>query len=581
MNFKSWKDILNEYTKIFENCRYDHITKDAYTYIADILNVTNTMNNNYYASFGTYRHDITADTSIVKIYETGLKEKEILDNFYEINPIINNDTNETINYIFPGIVLNKDFAVNGNELSLEDLFAEYGYDYLKAVDASLIAHNQEPKYFQQTKTENGETIQGGYYEILPIDSSFTEKNNKGEDVTINVKYDGTYVPTVNEILSGELYIIIKSGDMPEQKIYFNNKFLPTLFINDDKYPNNTELYLLENQQTLKLCDLCMFQKLGCQIIWDEKLIILENIKYIKSEIFKQIIETSGLENYDQSNILFEFNFQVKVKLNTESQWHYIITHYRNIKLPAETLSTNKSIDLDNNTDFSSDGSDIINGNNTDDNYNYLLSPFKNDNATGKLTMGQGSGQEIPNLLLEFTMGVSLILKGFSANYTSRENSYLLSWYEYIEDDNTNYELYINITNTNNIKINNLSPDAESNIQLELNNNKIPASYTINMNLTDIIENSIVFQFYAKIQGDDTLYQLNPTDTISYTIKSEYNDIYKISNQIINNSMFIKIEKLNYTPTTDINEQNIQLGNFSNETLGKNINILMNFYNTIT
>ena len=56
-------------------------------------------------------------------------------------------------------------------------------------------------------------VEGGYYEILPIDSSFTEKNNKGEDVTINVKYDGTYVPTVNEILSGELYIVIKSGKL--------------------------------------------------------------------------------------------------------------------------------------------------------------------------------------------------------------------------------------------------------------------------------------------------------------------------------------------------------------------------------
>ena len=572
MNYKSWKDILNEYTRIFENCRYDHITKDANTYIADFMDETNTMTNPYYMSFGTYRHDITADTSIVKINETKLNEKIILDNFYDIN-------SETINYIFSGIVLNKQFAVNGNELSLEDLFAEYGYDYLKAIDASLIAHNKEPIYFQQTKTENGKTIQGGYYNILPIDSIIIEKNNKGEDIETSIKYDGTYVPTVEEILTGNLYIVIKSGDMKEQKIFFNNKFLPTLFINDDKYPS-TDLYLLENQQTLKLCDLCMFQKLGCQIIWNERLIILKNIKYIKYKILEQIQSVQTLENFNQNNIYFEFEFQVKIKLNTETQWHYIVTNTRHAILPAESLSSNKDIDLSitDNKDFLGD-TDIIDYINTENNYNYLLSPFKNNNTTGKLTMNTN---EIPKLLLEFTMGVSLILNGFTTKYVEQETLYSLSWYEYIEDDNINYELYINISNSNDIKINNNIPDDNSNIKLTLNNNKIPNTYTINMNLTGVIIENISFYFYIKkiMSNDDNQYILTPTKNDTTIITSEYTNIYEIKPEQINDITYLIIRQLN-TPQYDVNKLNIDLGTFYNEILNKNIQFYINFYNKIS
>lgn len=220
MSNKSWQEILNEYTRVFENNRYDRLTKDTETYISDIISTDHQMSNNFYRSFGTYRHDINADSSLVKINETKIKERTVLDYFYELNAVekIKNDddTESTIiktNYNFSGIVLNMNYATNSNELSLEDLFAEYGYDYLRAMDSSAIAHNKEPIYFEQTKIINEETIPGGYYEILPIGTPWKEKDEWGNDVCTYLEYDGTYCPTIGEILSGKLYIVIRSGEM--------------------------------------------------------------------------------------------------------------------------------------------------------------------------------------------------------------------------------------------------------------------------------------------------------------------------------------------------------------------------------
>ena len=59
MNVKSWQEILNEYTRVFENCRYDHITKDAETYIADIMSTDHQMDiDKLYRSFGTCKYHI-------------------------------------------------------------------------------------------------------------------------------------------------------------------------------------------------------------------------------------------------------------------------------------------------------------------------------------------------------------------------------------------------------------------------------------------------------------------------------------------------------------------------------------------
>jgi hypothetical protein len=141
---KDWRSILQENTRYFENSRYDKIShKMSNTTISDILTDSHQMDSSSYRSFGTYRHDILTDTSMVKLNETYYAQKSILDNFYDIN----------YNYKYSGIVLSKQFSTNGFETSLEDLFVEFGYDYLMALDSSYSNNEQygQNYYFQKTE----------------------------------------------------------------------------------------------------------------------------------------------------------------------------------------------------------------------------------------------------------------------------------------------------------------------------------------------------------------------------------------------------------------------------------------------
>lgn len=105
------------------------------------------------------------------------------------------------------------------------------------------------------------------YEYINYDKE--QKNKEIEDRTETVEYDGTYVPTVQELLSGNLYIVISSGNLDYcRKVYFNNKYMPTLFINDDKLKSKTDQYVINDQQPLKLCDIVLYQRLGCLIRWE-------------------------------------------------------------------------------------------------------------------------------------------------------------------------------------------------------------------------------------------------------------------------------------------------------------------------
>ena len=225
---KDWQDILLQHTRYFTNGRYDILeANNIITNIASVKSDEHMLKNKYYKSYGTYRHNILPDTSLIKINETAKSEREILNTFY--NP-------DTTDYIFPGIVLQKNYAVNGNELTLEDLFAEYGYDYLYAIDQSCINQGKEPIYFEKATLDHV----AGIYEILKIGKTFYDNEpdeddeidnqlivQDGQIITTNskkkvVEYDGTYCPTVDEIIKGELYIVIKSGDKIN-KIKFNNK----------------------------------------------------------------------------------------------------------------------------------------------------------------------------------------------------------------------------------------------------------------------------------------------------------------------------------------------------------------------
>lgn len=265
---------LTQYTLLYKNNRYDYIVfKTSGIFgISDITENTHKITNDSYRSYSTYRHDLTCDTSLVKINETNYLTPFILNNYY----------NKEVNYEFSGIVLNKDFATNGNEVSLEDLFCEFGYDYLYAVTVnSSSVDSSKYKYFDIDSSEVE-----GRWEILPIGNYIYEtvEDDTGKEVTVKtpILYDGTYVPTAQEILDGSLYIVLKSGNYIN-KVYFNNNYLPSIFINDDKLPtpekneinvsiynyfNKVDDYVINSRQPLKLCDVKLYQKVPVAIKWD-------------------------------------------------------------------------------------------------------------------------------------------------------------------------------------------------------------------------------------------------------------------------------------------------------------------------
>ena len=284
-----WKTILLSYTTIFENCRFDRLgsTGGSTFGIADFKTDQHQMKNKSYRSYGTYRHTLSCDSSLIKINETNYKEDYIINNFYGAGKI---------NFDYPGIVLNKNYATNGNESSLEDLFCEYGYAYLNAIDMQYKEDNGLNLYF-----DDDPSIIGAW-EYLPIGSTFREEvldeNNTSIWVTKEVEYDGTYVPTSEEIISGKLYLVIKSGSIEPKKIYLNNKYIPSLFLNDDKFPNNDnvdnkiynitnktsneDLYIINEQQPLKLCDITLYERVPCTILWDNYFVFNNIQNFLKT-----------------------------------------------------------------------------------------------------------------------------------------------------------------------------------------------------------------------------------------------------------------------------------------------------------
>lgn len=298
-----WKTILLSYTTIFENCRFDRLgsTGGSTFGIADFKTDQHQMKNNSYRSYGTYRHTLSCDSSLIKINETNYKEDYIINNFYGYGEGV-------INFNYPGIVLNKNYATNGNESSLEDLFCEYGYAYLNATNMQYKEDNGLNLYF-----DDDPSIIGAW-EYLPIGSTFREEvldeNNTSIWVTKEVEYDGTYVPTSEEIISGKLYLVIKSGSIEPKKIYLNNKYIPSLFLNDDKFPNNEnigneiynitnktsneDLYIINGQQPLKLCDITLYERVPCTILWDNYFVFnnIQNILNVLNTLKERISITN-------------------------------------------------------------------------------------------------------------------------------------------------------------------------------------------------------------------------------------------------------------------------------------------------
>ena len=318
-----YEKILKTYTNIFDFSRYDRLSYDNENKkVADIASDEHQVNNDFYRNYGTYRHDINAEEYLVKENETYFDNNELNDYYYNYDHFQKykdpNNTNKTYNAMqFAGCVLNPVFATNANEASLEDIFVEYGYEYLKALNDSYIAQDDyKGLYFFDNSSENSYSIMPIGYEYINYDKE--QKNKEIEDRTETVEYDGTYVPTVQELLSGNLYIVISSGNLDYcRKVYFNNKYMPTLFINDDKLKSKTDQYVINDQQPLKLCDIMLYQRLGCLIRW-ESIFDIKLTKEFKVQISKLISkikeEDVNLSKYANSIFIVPFyNVQIIVK----------------------------------------------------------------------------------------------------------------------------------------------------------------------------------------------------------------------------------------------------------------------------
>ena len=325
-----YEKILKTYTNIFDFSRYDRLSYDIENKkIADIASDEHQVNNDFYRNYGTYRHDINAEEYLVKENETYFDNNELNDYYYNYDHFQKykdpNNTNKTYNAMqFAGCVLNPVFATNANEASLEDIFVEYGYEYLKALNDSYIAQDDyKGLYFFDNSSENSYSIMPIGYEYINYDKE--QKNKEIEDRTETVEYDGTYVPTVQELLSGNLYIVISSGNLDYcRKVYFNNKYMPTLFINDDKLKSKTDQYVINDQQPLKLCDIVLYQRLGCLIKWESifDIKLTTDFKTQLKSLIKKIYKTNDntdntevkLEEYADSVFIVPFyNVQIIVK----------------------------------------------------------------------------------------------------------------------------------------------------------------------------------------------------------------------------------------------------------------------------
>ena len=426
-----YQQILSMYTQMIPFSRYDVLLYElGRLMLTDIKPDTHILNKNY-RSYNTYRKDIGPDTSSLKINETYNNQDNIEDSYYEINSL---DTS----YVFDGIVLSKKFATNGNEMSLEDLFAEFYYDYLCAVDSSYLYSPEygETYYFNQSYIDpvTQEEVIGGTYEILPVGTTYINEDYEATDV----EYDGTYVPTIGELLSGSLYIVIQSQGKPARKIMFNNIQLPTLFINDDKY-YTTDEYIMNDNQLMRLCDVKLYSKLGCRIGW-------EKIAYFDGENLKNMIQ--GITNWqdylknDSGNI-------------DESKMFFRIYYrsvYKNSAAVDETLFLygparidyywNGSSFIDQNLEYGSGFVDKpqngwiwqepANSGNYVYDEEYFLTNSDKDFCNATTGYIPASTMEDHKITLHIWFGMSLIFKGFSFDEPD-PNTYTLRWYKYSDD----------------------------------------------------------------------------------------------------------------------------------------------------
>lgn len=281
------EELLYIYTVKYENGRYDIINHKSqyesynnqdigiHSFNYDMTN--DSVNNDkkyYYNYYNTYRRDISPESYNVKLNETALFDHTNIlnDNYYNID---NNNFNSSINlFNFKGIAINYNFACNGALATLEDIFAEYGYDYIVAKDQERLKEGKDYYYFDRN---NSKFELEFAYEIIPIGETYVDD----EGVESIIEYDGTTIPNVQQLLSGNLYIVIKSNNQKPRKIYFNNQYIPSLFVNDDKYNeksiynkgDDNYKYILMDSQPMKMCDINRYRSWGYIINWLDDFVV--------------------------------------------------------------------------------------------------------------------------------------------------------------------------------------------------------------------------------------------------------------------------------------------------------------------
>lgn len=431
-----YEKILRTYTNIFDFSRYDRLSYDIENKkVADIASDEHQVNNDFYRNYGTYRHDINAEEYIVKKNETYFDNNELNDNYYDYTYFQKykdpNNESKTYNAMqFAGCVLNPVFATNANEASLEDIFVEYGYEYLTVLNDSYIAQDDyKGLYFFDNSSENSYSIMPIGYEYINYDKE--QKNKEIEDRTETVEYDGTYVPTVQELLSGNLYIVISSGNLDYcRKVYFNNKYMPTLFINDDKLKSKTDQYVINDQQPLKLCDIMLYQKLGCLIKWESifDIRLTEDFKKqltsLISNIYGKEIKVDDLASYADSVFIVPFyNVQITVKDDD---------NYNN-------SDKNQIIDVvtgSNHDNFSSKNIPILY--NTDDGKKlnqketHIITQDTNITNIESENIANLSSYKTPIFELTIKASYALAVKGFTNKVEQQKSNYNLYWYKIID-----------------------------------------------------------------------------------------------------------------------------------------------------
>lgn len=459
---KDYNAILNSLNKNIPFSRYDILT-----YYINQIKIGETASNNHtmlanYRSYNTYRKDVVAENLNLKLNETYNDEDNMEQSFYDSSLLlcVNSSLNSVI-YRFPGTVLSPKYPTNNREMTLEDLFSTFYYDYLVALDTKYMLENEnnETYYFNKATIDpvTGNETPGGLYRILPIGTTYiddTINNNYTTQLSINsstgiinvntetiesiVEYDGTYTPKIGELLSGKLYIVIQSPGMSPRKIVFSNDLLPTLFVNDDKY-EKTNVYIMNDNQLCRLCDIKLFERIGFTVSW-EKLIGVSQIKAMLDTI--EISRT----DYDD-NVVNDISTNIH---NAKFNLYYYV-YYTNSAYPDKDYKVIYGINNVTYKDINNQDMTIQMGD------SFFLQPIENgipipwsnnetivtdnnkqfidlDNLVNIGRISPVDGLSNHHIILNIFFTMTLVLNGFKIADGSEpdEPTYTFAWYEDVE-----------------------------------------------------------------------------------------------------------------------------------------------------